>query len=108
MNLYKYVSDNINNKLGFKANLEIPKKRDFGDFSTNVAMVEAKVLHKNPRELANEILPKIQELDFVSDVSIAGPGFINIKIRDDFILQNMNSIHQKLCYFQEERLLHQQ
>ncbi len=88
MNLYKYVSDNINKKLGFNANLEVPKNRDFGDFSTNAAMVSAKKLGKNPRELANEIMPKLQELDFVENVSIAGPGFINIKIKDDFILQN--------------------
>lgn len=88
MNLYKYVSDNINKKLGFNANLEVPKNRDFGDFSTNAAMVSAKKLGKNPRELANEIMPKLQELDFVESVSVAGPGFINIKIKDDFILQN--------------------
>ena len=59
MNLYKHVSDAINEKLGFAANLEIPRNRDFGDFSTNAAMVGAKIAHKNPRELANEILPKI-------------------------------------------------
>ncbi len=88
MNLYKYVSDAINEKLGFAANLEIPRNREFGDFSTNAAMVGAKLAHKNPRELAGEILPKIQELDFVDAATIAGPGFINIKIRDDFILKN--------------------
>lgn len=88
MNLYKYVSDEINKKLGFEAKLETPKNRDFGDFSTNAAMVGAKKIGKNPRELANEILPKLQELDFVENVSVAGPGFINIKIKDDFIFQN--------------------
>ena len=88
MNLYKYVSDAINEKLGFSANLEIPRNREFGDFSTNAAMVGAKLAHKNPRELAGEILPKLQELDFVASAEIAGPGFINIKIRDDFILKN--------------------
>lgn len=88
MNLYKYISDEINKKLGFVANLEVPKNRDFGDFSTNAAMVGAKVAGKNPRELANEFLPKLQELDFVQNVSVAGPGFINIKIKDNFILNN--------------------
>lgn len=88
MNLYQYVSDAINKKLGFAANLETPRNREFGDFSTNAAMVGAKIAHKNPRELAGEILPKIQELDFVASAEIAGPGFINIKIRDDFILKN--------------------
>ena len=85
MNLYKYVSENINAKLGFVANLETPRNRSFGDFSTNAAMVGAKSAGKNPRELANEILPKLRELDFVADASVAGPGFINIKLRDDFI-----------------------
>jgi len=85
MNLYKYVSNAINDKLGFVANLETPRNRAFGDFSTNAAMVMAKSAGKNPRELAAEILPQLQELDFVADASIAGPGFINLKLRDDFI-----------------------
>ena len=91
MNLYKYVSDEINKKLGFEAKLEVPKNRDFGDFSTNAAMVGAKFAGKNPRELANIIMPKLQELDFIENVSVAGPGFINIKIRDAFIFQNANA-----------------
>ena len=73
MNLYKYVSDSINEKLGFNANLETPRNRDFGDFSTNAAMVGAKLAHKNPRELAAEILPNIQELDFEA------PGLLILK-----------------------------
>ena len=85
MNLYKYVSDKLNEKLGFAAKLEVPRNRDFGDFSTNAAMVMARVAGKNPREIATELLPKIKELDFVSDASIAGPGFINLRIRDDFL-----------------------
>lgn len=85
MNLYKYISKSINDKLGFTANLETPRNREFGDFSTNAAMVMAKSAGKNPRELANEILPKLREMDFVADVSVAGPGFINIKLKDDFI-----------------------
>ena len=91
MNLYKYVSNEINKKLGFEAKLEVPKNRDFGDFSTNAALVGAKQMGKNPRELANEIMPKLQELDFVENVSVAGPGFINIKIKDDFIFQNASA-----------------
>ena len=90
MNLYKYVSNAINEKLGFSANLETPRNRNFGDFSTNAAMVMAKSAGKNPRELANEILPKLKELDFVAEASFAGPGFINIKLKDDFIWNAAN------------------
>ena len=88
MNLYKYVSDKINEKLGATVNLETPRNREFGDFSTNVAMVMAKSAGKNPRELAADYVAKLAELDFVENASVAGPGFINIKLRDDFIWKN--------------------
>lgn len=88
MNLYKYVSNAINEKLGTTVNLEVPRNREFGDFSTNAAMVMAKSAGKNPRELAADIAPKLAELDFVSETSVAGPGFINIKIKDDFIWES--------------------
>jgi len=85
MNLYKYVSEKLNNALGFEAKLEVPRNREFGDFSTNAAMVLAKSAGKNPRELANEIIDKISNLEFVESASIAGPGFINIFIKNDFL-----------------------
>ena len=88
MNLYKYVSNAINETLGTKVNLEVPRNRDFGDFSTNAAMVMAKSAGKNPRELALEIVPKLNELDFVAETSVAGPGFINIKLKDEFIWES--------------------
>ena len=50
MNLYKYVSESVNNKLGFTANLETPRNRAFGDFSTNTTMVMANTAGKNTRE----------------------------------------------------------
>lgn len=89
-NLYKFVSNSINEKLGFNVILETPKNREFGDFATNAAMVMAKKMGKNPRELATEIIPQISELEFVDNASIAGPGFINIKIKDNFIWESAN------------------
>lgn len=94
MNLYKYVSEKINEKLGMNVNLESPRNREFGDFATNAAMVMAKSAGKNPRELANELVGKLTELDFVADANVAGPGFINIKLRDDFIWQNATAPEQ--------------
>ncbi|MBO4745673.1 MAG: arginine--tRNA ligase [Alphaproteobacteria bacterium] len=85
MNLYKYISEKLNNALGFEAKLEVPRNREFGDFSTNAAMVMAKSAGKNPRELAGEILEKISGLDFVESASIAGPGFINIFVKNEFL-----------------------
>jgi arginyl-tRNA synthetase len=56
----------------------------FGDYSTNVAMRLSKEAGKNPREVAEQLAVKIREnlADMVADVSVAGPGFINLKLTD--------------------------
>ncbi len=52
----------------------------FGDFATNVAMQLAKQAGKNPREIAEEICTRLAQKGF--EASVAGPGFINIRISD--------------------------
>ena len=96
MNVYKLISGEIKQKLQTVPELqqiagsdvwnnivvEVPKNRDFGDFSTNVAMALSRELKKNPREIAALVLPYIEQIDGIRDVSIAGPGFININVSD--------------------------
>ncbi|HMI09041.1 MAG TPA: arginine--tRNA ligase [Candidatus Saccharimonadales bacterium] len=53
---------------------------EFGDYATNVAMQLAKPLGKNPREIAEEIAGKLRQTNEFSEVTIAGPGFINLRI----------------------------
>ncbi|MCQ2562317.1 MAG: arginine--tRNA ligase, partial [Alphaproteobacteria bacterium] len=97
MNLYQYVSDTLTNKLGFTVNLETPKNREFGDFSTNVAMITAKQQKRAPRDIATDIIEQIKDIDFIESATIAGPGFINIKIKDDFILENARAPKQMVA-----------
>ena len=52
----------------------------FGDFATNVALQLAKPLGKNPREIAEAVADKLQASGSFSEVSIAGPGFINFRV----------------------------
>jgi arginyl-tRNA synthetase len=52
----------------------------FGDYATNVAMQLAKPLNKNPRDIAEQIATKLRETGDFSEVTIAGPGFINIRV----------------------------
>lgn len=52
----------------------------FGDYATNVAMQLAGSLGKNPRELAEELAVKLRETGDFSEVTIAGPGFINLRV----------------------------
>lgn len=96
MNVYKVISDNVKSKLmeiddvadilPSDVAIETPKIRDFGDFSTNVAMMLARPLKKSPRDIAEMILPKISEIPFVEKVTVAGPGFINITLKNDFLM----------------------
>ncbi len=58
----------------------------FGDYQCNAAMPLAKRLDgRNPREVAADIIEKLTVDDFCDPPTIAGPGFINLKIKDDWI-----------------------
>ena len=64
-----------------KYTVEVPKRHNQGDFSTNIAMVLAGIEKKNPREIAALIVEMLErKQDFISLVQIAGPGFVNITV----------------------------
>ena len=62
--------------------LDRPKSIEHGDFSSNLAMMLAKPLKKNPRELANLIIEKLPPSPFIEKVEIAGAGFINFYLSE--------------------------
>ena len=57
----------------------------FGDYSTNVAMQLAGRLQRNPREVAEEVAGKLRDGGVFSEVTIAGPGFINLRLSDSIL-----------------------
>ena len=59
---------------------ERPRNRDHGDWSTNVAMQLAKKAGIKPRDLAELLVPRLEALDGVASVEVAGPGFLNIRL----------------------------
>ena len=60
--------------------LERPKQAEHGDFSSNVAMQLAKSLKTNPRKLAETLVAKIAA-DVLEKAEVAGPGFINFRLK---------------------------
>ncbi len=60
--------------------VERPRSREHGDWATNVAMQLAKKAGTNPRALAEILAGRIAQSDAISNVDIAGPGFMNIKL----------------------------
>ncbi|MBR6012281.1 MAG: arginine--tRNA ligase [Selenomonadaceae bacterium] len=72
--------------------LEVPPKKEFGDFSTNFAMQAAKVFHTSPKKIAEEIKNKISA-DFIEKIEIAGAGFMNFYLKSDVIYQKLKNIY---------------
>lgn len=76
--------------------LNISSRPEFGDYQYNGIMPLAKVYHKNPREIAEELLNALKEDNLYKDVNIAGPGFINITFSDEQLLRHMNELLQNI------------
>ena len=62
----------------------IERARDaaHGDFATNAAMVHSKVAKMRPRDLAERLVAALPSSEAVSEVTIAGPGFINFRLAE--------------------------
>ncbi len=65
--------------------LNISGKPQFGDYQANGAMGAAKYLKTNPRDLAQKILDQVDLSGIAEKTEIAGPGFINITLKNDYI-----------------------
>lgn len=63
-----------------RISVEPPRDASHGDVATNAAMVLAKPLGLNPRALADLIVAELKNDPEVADVSVAGPGFINVRL----------------------------
>ena len=76
--------------------LEYPENPEHGDYSSNIAMAHAKSLKMSPKALAEKIVDEFKK-DMpacVESVSVAGPGFINFKIKDEFFAETIVSGEQ--------------
>jgi arginyl-tRNA synthetase len=72
--------------------LEVPPKKEFGDFATNFAMQTAKIFRTNPRKIAEEIKARINS-DLFDKIEIAGAGFMNFYLRSDVIYRELKNIY---------------
>lgn len=80
-----------------KVELDRPDEK-FGDYSTNVAMQLAGKFQKNPREIAEILITNLRDAlgDKAEDISIAGAGFINIKLSNKALLDALNTTPEKI------------
>jgi arginyl-tRNA synthetase len=83
----------LNYEGGAKLTFDKPREESHGDLTTNIAMILAKQLGKNPRAIAQEITGALKvEPEYVSKVEIAGPGFINFRFTEKFFNHQVGTL----------------
>lgn len=71
--------------------IEVPKDNSHGDYATNIAMQLARILKANPRVIAEDLVKELTG-NFIDKIEIAGPGFINFYVKNDYLYENINTI----------------
>ncbi len=72
--------------------LEHPADMDHGDYACNIAMIAAKKLQENPRELAARIVDVLPEHEYIERTEVAGPGFVNFYLSQKFFADALQDI----------------
>ena len=97
--LKKLFEKNIQNifKEDFSDKIDIQNstKKEFGDFQTNFAMMSSKLIGKNPREIANTIIENFEKNDIIEKLEVAGPGFINIFLKNSFLNEEIKKLENE-------------
>lgn len=105
MNIKETVRSQISNLVdkaisdcGFEAvnyQVETPREKANGDFSTNAAMLLTKIAKKAPRMIAEELVSKMDCKDtYIEKVEIAGPGFINFYLNKNWLYDVINLVEK--------------
>lgn len=103
MNIYNKLRDEIINFAKKKYDgkdfdqivVESSKENFKGDLASNAALVLSSQLKKNPREIATEIKSSLSDLEYVVDIEIAGPGFLNFTIDKKIWQENLLDVLEK-------------
>lgn len=73
--------------------LEVPRDKEHGDYASNIAMVMASKFNLSPREVAELILDNFSS-NLVEKAEVAGPGFINFKLNNNWLYENLKRIKE--------------
>ncbi|MEU0196077.1 arginine--tRNA ligase [Streptomyces afghaniensis] len=92
------LSDSVHQRLAAALSAALPqagsadpllRRSDRADFQANGMLALAKKEKANPRELATQVVSRVESGDVIKDVEVSGPGFLNITITDRAITQNL-------------------
>ncbi|MDD3241194.1 MAG: arginine--tRNA ligase [Bacilli bacterium] len=98
MSIINKIEKNINEcikRAGYevdKINLQPSGRPDLGEYQINDAMQLSRKYGKNPRDIANDIVIELEKEGIYNNINIAGPGFINIKFTEEFLINSLADI----------------
>lgn len=72
--------------------IDYPAQAEHGDYASNIALAISKDLGKNPREVAEAVSEKIVVGEMIKKVEVAGPGFINIFVSDEYLNSEVDKV----------------
>ncbi len=96
MNIKKFIEENIINiveGLGYEtqeAFVSTSNRPDLSDYQSNIGMFFAKKYKISPRDFAEKVVAKLKETEFFEKVTVDGPGFINISLASQFLIQDFS------------------
>ncbi len=100
---------NINLKEVENFTVEIPKNKNYGDLSSNIAIIFSKVSKTNPLLIAEEIKIQIcKKLNLLNSLDIVKPGFLNFKFKNEFwhiFLHNLKESFSKSFNIKKKKIL---
>lgn len=76
--------------------LETSNRKDLGEYQLNDAMQLVRKYHTNPREIATNIVKELEKDERFTNINIAGPGFINFTLSDDYKKQIVNEVNKDI------------
>src|SRR6266481_2002593 len=72
--------------------VQVSDRADLAQFQCNGALAAAKLARANPRAIAEKIAARLRDSGLFADVSIAGPGFVNLKLKDEVLQQRLQRL----------------
>lgn len=97
-NLEKEIKEVIKNA-GYEIenfSLQPSSRVDLGDYQINDAMSLAKKYHKNPHQIAEDIKVELEKNPKFTNINVAGPGFINISLKEEYLVEILNMINNDI------------
>ncbi len=99
MSLLKTIEEDLTKKMNEasipieKITLLESKRKDLGDYQLNDAMSLAKILHKSPMLIAEDMKKVLEESNYFSKVEIAAVGFLNVTLKDELLIDFVNNYY---------------